>query len=109
MRQGRLSGLWPISKRGAPWRMKVSKRWSTRLLLACKVMQFEFFIGIDVSKATLDFAVLKANQFLFHQQVSNDKKGIAEFLKQLRQQTKAGIGQCLFCMEFTARAAPRHL
>lgn len=64
-------------------------------------MQFEFFIGIDVSKATLDFAVLKANQLLFHQQVSNDKKGIAEFLKQLRQQTKAGIGQCLFCMEFT--------
>jgi transposase len=64
-------------------------------------MQFEFFIGIDVSKATLDLAVLKANQLLFHQQVSNDKKGIAEFLKQLRQQTKADIGQCLFCMEFT--------
>jgi len=64
-------------------------------------MQFDFFIGVDVSKATLDFAVLKANQVLFHQQVSNDKKGIAEFLKQLRQQTKAGIGQCLFCMEHT--------
>lgn len=64
-------------------------------------MQFDLFIGIDVSKATLDFAVLKANQILFHLQVSNDKKGITEFLKQLRQQTKASIRQCLFCMEFT--------
>jgi len=64
-------------------------------------MQFDFFIGVDVSKATLDFAVLKANQVLFHQQVSNDKKGITAFCKQLRQQTKAGIGQCLFCMEHT--------
>lgn len=39
--------------------------------------------------------------FLFHQQVSNDQKGITEFLKVLRQQTKATIGQCLFCLEFT--------
>jgi len=72
-------------------------------------MQFDFFIGIDVSKATLDFAVLKANQLLFHQQVSNDKKGIAEFLKQLRQQTKASIKESLFCMEFTATADRGHI
>ena len=38
---------------------------------------------------------------LFHQQVSNDKKGIAAFLKYLRQQTKATIAECLFCMEHT--------
>jgi len=67
-----------------------------------------------VSKATapadrLDFAVLKANQLLFHQQVSNDKKGITDFLKQLRQQTKASIKECLFCMEFTATADRGHL
>lgn len=42
--------------------------------------------------------------FLFHQQVSNDKKGITEFLKALRQQTKASIDQCLFCLEHTATA-----
>lgn len=33
--------------------------------------------------------------------VSNDQKGIIEFLKVLRRQTKATIGQCLFCLEFT--------
>jgi transposase len=60
-----------------------------------------YFIGVDVSKATLDFAVVKANQILFHQQVSNDKKGIAQFLRALVIQTKAAIGQCLFCMEHT--------
>ena len=49
----------------------------------------------------LDFAVVKANQILFHQQVSNDKKAIAAFLKYLRQQTKATIAECLFCMEHT--------
>ncbi|MFD2937699.1 hypothetical protein ACFS25_28280, partial [Spirosoma flavum] len=35
------------------------------------------------------------------QQVSNDQKGITDFLKVLRQQTKASSGQCLFCLEFT--------
>lgn len=64
-------------------------------------MQFDYFVGIDVSKATLDFAVAKANQILFHQQVSNDKKGITTFLKALRQQTKVTMSQCLFCLEHT--------
>lgn len=64
-------------------------------------MQFDYFIGIDVSKVTLDFAVAKDNQILFHQQVSNDPKGITQFLKELRQHTKATISQCLFCMEHT--------
>lgn len=64
-------------------------------------MQFDYFIGVDVSKATLDFAVTQTNQVLFHQQVSNDQKGITDFLKVLRRQTKATIGQCLFCLEFT--------
>ena len=79
----------------------VSKRWPTHLLLLGKVMQFDYFIGVDVSKATLDLAVVKANQVLFHQQVSNDKKGIREFLRYLRQQTKATLDACLFCMEHT--------
>ena len=64
-------------------------------------MQFDYFIGVDVSKATLDFAVAKANQVLFHQQVSNDKKGIIQFLKALRKLTNAPLKACLFCMEHT--------
>jgi len=54
-------------------------------------MNFTHFVGIDVSKDTLDFAVVLANKVLFHQQVSNDKKGITQFLKELRKQTKANL------------------
>ena len=64
-------------------------------------MQFNYFIGVDVSKATLDFAVVNLNQVLFHQQVSNDKKGIAQFLKELRIVTNTPIEVCLFCLEHT--------
>lgn len=64
-------------------------------------MQFVYFIGVDVSKATLDFAVVKANQVLLHQQVSNDQKGINQFLKELRKQTKTSLKECLFCLEHT--------
>jgi len=38
--------------------------------------KFLYFIGIDISKATLDFAVVLANKVLFHFQSSNDKDGI---------------------------------
>lgn len=64
-------------------------------------MQFDYFIGIDVSKDTLDFALVQANKVLFHQQESNDKKGINAFLKVLRQQTGGGLSGCVFCMEHT--------
>lgn len=48
-------------------------------------MLFTHFVGVDVSKDTLDFAVVATNKVLFHQQVSNDKKGITQFLKELRK------------------------
>lgn len=67
-------------------------------------MQFNYFIGVDVSKATLDFAVVNLNQVLFHQQVSNDKKGITQFLKELRRVTNTPTKMCLFCLEHTATA-----
>ena len=47
---------------------------------------FNFFIGIDISKATLDFAVVVVNKLLFHFQSSNDKKGIESFVKHLKTQ-----------------------
>jgi transposase len=64
-------------------------------------MLFTHFVGVDVSKDTLDFAVVVSNKVLFHQQVSNDKKGITQFLKELRKQTKVNLVDCLFCLEFT--------
>ena len=63
---------------------------------------FNLFIGIDISKATLDWAVVIANKLLFHYQSSNDKKGIESFLKHLTQQCpEASFGNSLYCMEHT--------
>lgn len=63
---------------------------------------FTFFIGIDISKATLDFAVVVSNKLLFHHQNTNDKLGIEGFIKQLKAQCPdANFLNCLYCMEHT--------
>ena len=68
---------------------------------------YSFFIGIDVSKETLDFALIVQNTVQFHLQVTNDKLGIEQFIKQVRKQNKEfSFVNSLFCMKDTARAAP---
>lgn len=63
---------------------------------------FSFFIGIDISKATLDFAVVAANKLRFHFQATNDKKGIESFTKKLKEQCPdADFLNSLYCMEHT--------
>ncbi|MFN4147755.1 MAG: transposase [Runella sp.] len=63
---------------------------------------FSFFIGIDISKATLDFAVVVTNKVLFHFQSTNDKKGIESFVNQLKEQCpNADFTNSLYCMEHT--------
>lgn len=60
------------------------------------------FIGIDISKATLDWAVVVANKLLFHYQSPNDSKGIEGFIKHLKQQySQAHFDNSLYCMEHT--------
>ena len=41
---------------------------------------YAFFIGIDVSKETLDFALIANNIVQFHLQVTNDTQGIEVLL-----------------------------
>jgi hypothetical protein len=35
-------------------------------------MKLNYFIGIDISKNELDFAVVKDKKLLFHKEISND-------------------------------------
>lgn len=44
---------------------------------------FTFFIGIDIYKATMDWAVVVANKLLFYYQSSNDKKASKALFKQV--------------------------
>jgi transposase len=66
------------------------------------MQNYSFFIGIDVSKETLDFALIVNNSVQFHVQVSNDKVGIEQFIKQVKIQNKSfSFENSLFCMEHT--------
>ena len=71
---------------------------------------YAFFIGVDVSKETLHFALIVQNVVLYYLQVTNDKLGIELFIKQVKKYDKAfSFRNSLFCVEHTARAAPGNL
>lgn len=63
-------------------------------------MNFLFFIGVDISKLTLDFVVSDSQSTLFHVQVSNDLKGIRAFVARCKQD-KIIWSKTLLCMEHT--------
>ena len=58
------------------------------------------FIGIDVSKQTLDIAIHKQEQHLGHITGSNDLKGMKAFEKKAKE-WKVDLQNALFCMEYT--------
>lgn len=64
-------------------------------------MKKQVVIGIDVSKETLDVAVLLEGKKLFHMQTSNHCKGINELCKKVHRQVGLDAGQWLFCLEHT--------
>ena len=64
-------------------------------------MGFTYFIGTDVSKNELDFAVMKGKALLFHREVANDTQSIQAFLKELLRLPDFGVGKAVFCMEHT--------
>jgi transposase len=64
-------------------------------------MNYHFFIGIDVSKNTLDFTLLADKEKQFQLQTSNDLAGIRQFWKQLKEQAGFALDKAIFCMEHT--------
>ncbi len=63
-------------------------------------MEFTHFIGIDVSKLTLDVTLVRDGNVVWHLQVSNDRSGILSIFKRLKSD-KTAPGQTLFCCEHT--------
>jgi transposase len=66
-----------------------------------KSMNYNYFIGIDVSKKTLDFAVVKMNETAFHMKVDNNLTGIQEFIKRIKKEKDFCFTTSMFCMEHT--------
>lgn len=64
-------------------------------------MEFIYYIGCDVSKNELDFAVQKGNAFVLHQEISNDTKSIANYFKELKKLSDFDLSKAIICMEHT--------
>lgn len=62
-----------------------------------------FFIGVDISKSTLDVAIVNGSQpnSFLHSKFPNTKYGILELLKWVRKNTSKCKEDLLFCMEHT--------
>ncbi|MDO1451739.1 IS110 family transposase [Rhodocytophaga aerolata] len=64
------------------------------------MMKKQVFIGIDVSKVTIDVSLfIPATQKLLHQQFSNKMSGFKQMLSWIEKQYS--LTDCLFCMEDT--------
>jgi len=63
-------------------------------------MQIKKFIGIDVSKDTLDFSVVVDGKLLDYKRIENTTKAINKCISQLTDKHKA-ITDSVFCMEYT--------
>ncbi|HEY4326004.1 MAG TPA: hypothetical protein VGN20_18585, partial [Mucilaginibacter sp.] len=64
-------------------------------------MEFEFFIGIDVSKNELDFSVQQGKCFLFHKEIINEPEAIMGLIKELIRLNSFSLSNAVFCMEHT--------
>jgi transposase len=64
-------------------------------------MEFTYFIGTDVSKNELDFAVMHGNTLLFHKEIANKPSEISAFIKELIKLDGFDLTRAVFCMEHT--------
>jgi transposase len=60
-----------------------------------------YYIGIDVSKNKLDYAVFKGTALLFHRVGKNEPEEILKFIGSLNEVPGFKIKKALFCMEQT--------
>ncbi|HEX3384923.1 MAG TPA: hypothetical protein VHS53_07045, partial [Mucilaginibacter sp.] len=74
---------------------------------------YKWFVGIDVSKNELDFAVMQDSSLLLHTEITNAKDNIATFLRTLKEKVPGfRVASTLFCMEaigFYAAALKKRL
>lgn len=64
-------------------------------------MDFLHYVGIDIAKATLDWAVYSQQGSLLHLHTPNTVAGIKTALRQLKILPGWAMAQVVFCMEHT--------
>src|SRR6267154_2090700 len=63
-------------------------------------MNYTHFIGVDVSKNTLDYCTVENNQIVLQFQSENSNGGIKSFLKEIKAKG-IDLKQVVFCAEHT--------
>jgi len=63
--------------------------------------KFTYFIGIDVSRNELDFAVMQGNSFLFHREIKNEDTEIKTLLSEIKTLPKFTRSRAVFGLEYT--------
>jgi transposase len=64
-------------------------------------MKMDYFIGIDVSKRTLDIAMVREGELVLEERIDNDTLSIRSFLKRLLTTLHLSVNQITVCMEHT--------
>ena len=70
----------------------------------CKAMRaktYTYFIGVDISRNQLDYAIMQGGNLLFHRETENEQTAIAGFLTELKCLPRFTMSKALFCMEAT--------
>jgi len=79
--------------------MSANETGTTPIIVAKRRKIFTHFIGVDVSKDKLDYAVLNQEKLLFHEVRPNTKEDIGLFLARLKKIPGFTLPKALFCME----------
>ena len=69
--------------------------------LQTKISKKMIYLGIDVSKSTLDMAVVKSGDLVHQEQVPNEQRHIRKFLSGLRKSLRVSFSEIVVCMEHT--------
>ena len=89
---------WIFYTRKPQFICKHKKKMSVKRTTAKK---YSYFIGIDVSKNKLDYAVMRGADLLFHYTAGNDEDNILGFIGELKKLPSFSMSKALFCMENT--------
>src|SRR5438309_1099430 len=64
-------------------------------------MAGQYFIGIDVSKASLQCAIMHRGEILLNEKVDNTTDSLKAFLKRIKKNLDAGGPGSVYCLEST--------
>jgi len=64
-------------------------------------MKVKYFVGIDTSKATLDFSLVKDQNLIFHTCINNNNSTIQQLIELLHKEFGATKSKTIFCIENT--------